>query len=425
MASGGDIYLWNTGEATQSITVNPNTTTIYSVTVSADNTSDTDDVTVFVNALPAAEAGEDVTILEGESVMLTASGGDAYLWNTGETTQSITVSPIATVTYSVLVSLNNCEATDEVTVTVNEVVTANAGDDVNICQGNEVTLTANGGDSYLWNTGETTQSITVNPSATSNYTVIVSNEFSQDTDDVTVFVNPNPEVEVSDDVTILTGDYVTLTASGANSYEWNNGATQPNIAVNPDETTTYFVTGYVNNCSDTKDVTVNVLEYVEADAGEDIWVCPGEQVTLTATGGENYVWNTGETTQSITVNPEEDTTYTVLVSNELDSQADEVRVYMENCEVENPPIENQQFEYLVYLEANNPSLLNIKLGGLQGKSRVIIHDILGNVVYQELFNDNNSLPIIKKVPLDYYSSGVYLVTLQANNKKITKRLLFR
>lgn len=424
-ASGGDSYLWNTGETTQSITVSPNATTTYSVTVFQNNCEAIDNVIVTINALPNADAGADVSIIEGESTTLTANGGDTYLWNTGEITQSITVSPNITTTYSVIAYQNNCEASDEVVVTVNGSVNADAGENETICEGESVTLTASGGDTYLWNTGETTQSITVSPSATSNYTVIVSNEFSQDTDDVTVFVNPNPEVQVSDDVMILIGDYVTLSATGANNYEWSNGATQPNVAVNPNTTTTYFVTGFVNDCSDTKDVTVNVLEYVEADAGEDVWVCPGEQVTLTANGGESYVWNTGETTQSITVNPEEDTTYTVLVSNALDSESDEVKVYMENCEVVNPPIEEQQFEYLVYLEANNPRLLNVKLGGLQGKSRILIHDILGNAIYQELFDDNNSLPMVKQIPLDYYSSGVYLFTLQANNKKITKRLLFR
>ncbi|MEN8194481.1 MAG: choice-of-anchor Q domain-containing protein, partial [Bacteroidota bacterium] len=52
---------------------------------------------------------------------------------------------------------------------------------------------------------------------------------------------------------------------------------------------------------------------VNANAGEDQSICLGESVTLTASGGSTYSWSTGATTQSITVNPNETTTYTVTV----------------------------------------------------------------------------------------------------------------
>lgn len=427
IAPQADSYLWSTGATTQSITVSPEVTSTYSVTVIQNNCEATDMVVINVNPLPIANAGSDVSIVVGESATLTATGGDSYLWSTGETTQTIIVNPESTTTYSVIAYLNDCEALDEVVVTVDAGVNANAGEDVAICQGQSVTLTATGGSSYLWSTGETTQSIIVSPEATSNYTVLVSNAFSQDTDEVTVFVTANPEVEVSGDVMILTGDYVTLSATGANNYEWSNGSTQPNIAVNPSETTTYFVTGYVNDCSDTKDVTVSVLEYVQADAGDDVWICPGEAITLTANGGESYVWSTGETTQSITVDPEEDTTYTVLVSNALDSQADEVKVYMDmnTCESILPPEDQTSFEYVLYFDTYNPNLLHIKFGGLQGNAQIMIHDLVGNLVYQEQFDDHESAPFQKQLSTVNYSTGVYLVTFKDNVHRITKRLLFR
>ena len=66
-----------------------------------------------------ADAGSDVTINEGDSVTLTASGGDTYLWDSGETTASITVNPSATTTYSVKVTKNGCDATDQIEVKVN------------------------------------------------------------------------------------------------------------------------------------------------------------------------------------------------------------------------------------------------------------------------------------------------------------------
>src|SRR5690606_2456166 len=53
---------------------------------------------------------------------------------------------------------------------------------------------------------------------------------------------------------------------------------------------------------------------VTAFAGNDVSVCQGESTTVTASGGDNYVWSNGATTQSITVQPNTTTTYTVTVS---------------------------------------------------------------------------------------------------------------
>ena len=423
-ASGGETYLWNTGETSQTIEVSPEESTTYTVTVFNAACQDSDSVTVTVNPNPIADAGNDITINEGEITTLTASGGDTYEWSTGETTQSIQVSPIVDTTYSVIVSQNGCEDIDEVTVFVNEAVEANAGEDVTICQGSETILTATGGDTYLWSTGETTQSIVVNPIATSTYTVIVSNEFSSDTDEVIVNVNPLPDVQVTDDVTILQGDFVTLSATGANSYVWDNGATEPNIAVNPSSTTTYSVTGYINDCSETEEIIVNVIDPVEANAGQDQTICLGSSITLTANGGDNYLWSTGDTTQSITVSPEVETTYTVIVSNELDSDADEVTVMVDNCEIELPN-EEPVYEFSLYTERGNPSMIIVRLSGLEGESSLFIHDIAGNLVHSQPIQDNDGQQQEISLNTANYSQGVYVITLQEQNRSTPKQVLFR
>ncbi len=426
-ASGGTTYVWSTGETTQSITVNPIDTTTYTVTAIIGAFSDTDDVTVFVNSLPDANAGTDVTINEGESTVLTASGGDSYEWSTGETTQSITVNPTVDTTYTVFVSSNGCDNFDEVEVFVNPAAQADAGEDQTICQGSEVILTATGGDNYVWSTGETTQSITVSPMSTSNYSVIVSNDFSSDTDEVTVIVNPLPNVQVSGDVSILEGEFVTLSATGANTYEWSNGATLPNIAVSPSETTTYQVTGYINDCSETESLTVTVFEEVVANAGQDVSMCFGETITLSASGGDSYVWSTGETSQTIQVSPAEDTVYTVIASNEMDSDTDEVSVAVTNCGIGDDEPEDtslQGYDYQLYISQNNPDILNVKLSGLEGDVDVLIHDLNGKLLYRERFDDNNGQNFRKQINISNYNKSVYLVTLAERNRSTTKRVVF-
>ncbi|WP_298899301.1 T9SS type A sorting domain-containing protein [uncultured Psychroserpens sp.] len=434
-ASGGTTYLWNTGETTASINVSPNTTTVYTVTAYNVNqtASDDDSVIVTVNDLPSTNAGNDSTIVEGESATLTASGAETYMWNTGETTASISVAPIVTTTYSVTGFSNGCEFTDEVTVTVEPFeFTASAGADQSICQGYETTLTASEGDSYLWSTGETTQSITVNPANTQTYTVTVFIGNYSDEADVMVSVNPNPNVVISngDDVTILEGEFITLSASGANSYLWNNGATQPNIAVSPTVTTTYEVTGFINNCEDTKAVVVNVVETVEAFAGEDLTICSEETVTLTASGGDEYLWSTGETTQSIEVSPTEDTEYSVLVYNVLDSDEATVMVFVEECNTTiEIPGESDDFEFIVFQDPIN-DILKVKIDGLNSVNAtgILLYDLSGKVLYNETFNASelqNQSQMTRGINTASYARGIYIVKLIYDDTSLTKKVPIR
>ena len=428
-ASGGSSYLWSTGATTQTINVNPNSTTTYSVQVTQNGCSSSDTVTVTVNPSPTINAGSDVTINLGESTTLTATGGNTYLWSTGSTSSSITVSPTVTTTYTVTGYLNGCQNTDSVTVFVNS-ANANAGQDQTICNGYSATLTATGGNTYLWSTGATTQSITVNPTSTSTYTVTAYVGNSQDTDSVIVTVNPNPNVVIANgsEVSILEGEYVTLSVSGANTYLWNNGATQPNIAVSPNTTTTYSVTGYINNCSDTKQVTVNVFESVSANAGEDVTVCLDDNtVTLTAaasSGGDQFLWSTGETTSSIIVSPEVDTEYTVTVYNELDYDTDEVMVFVNDCIDTEVPDSSESLEFLVY---PNPTFgdLNIKISGLLNVSSIHLYDLSGKALYSETISDGEEHTYIKTLNLSNFAAGIYLLKLVDNRNVITKKIVLR
>jgi len=429
-ASGGTSYLWSTGQTSESITVSPNITLAYTVEVSENGcSSDLDEVVVTVNPAPETNAGSDVTINFGETITLTATGADSYLWSTGEITASITVNPSTTSTYSVNGTINNCESTDSVIVfLVGDSVNADAGEDTEICNGNATTLTASGGDFYEWSTGETTQSIIVSPNSTTNYTVIVSNDSSSDTDDVTVVVSPLPEVIISDDVTILESDeYITLSVSGANNYEWSNGATDPNIAVSPNVTTTYVATGYINDCYDVKSVTVNVEAQVQVNAGEDKAICTGEAVTLTASssGGDDYLWNTGETTQSIVVSPEEDTLYTVIASNSLDSDADEIMVTVNFCEEEIIP-KDEDFSFKVYVNSRSSNeILNVKLSGISEHCELYLFDISGKLIHSDVFEGSEGQEIVRTINTSLFSDGVYILKIVEKNNIHSKSLIIR
>ena len=116
------------------------------------------------------------------------------------------------------------------------------------------------------------------------------------------------------------GDEITLSASGANDYEWSdgagvigNGATLTTTVTN---TTTYTVDASSGDCDANESVTVEVLPTpVSTITPEYAEVCAGEEVTLTAGGGTDYYWQTGEQTESVVVSPTSQMSYSVVASN--------------------------------------------------------------------------------------------------------------
>ena len=136
-----------------------------------------------------------------------------------------------------------------------------------ICNGSSITLTASGGATDLWTTGQTSASISVSPNETTTYTVTAYNSAgdNSDTDQVVVTVNALPNVNVGADRTINSGETIELVAFGADSYVWSNGTNGPSLIVSPTETTTYSVTGTTNGCEGTDSVTV-VVESPEPES---------------------------------------------------------------------------------------------------------------------------------------------------------------
>ncbi|HRZ75986.1 MAG TPA: SBBP repeat-containing protein, partial [Bacteroidales bacterium] len=323
-------YAW-TGYAGNPVTVNPTNNTTYTVVgSSAANCSAADQVTVTVNPLPIVNAGQDVVICYGESTLLTATGNAAsYAW-TGYTGNPVTVNPTNNTIYTVVgSSAANCSAADQVTVTVNPLPIVNAGQDVAICYGESTLLTATGNAAgYSW-TGYTGNPVTVNPTNNTTYTVVGSSAANcSAADQVTVTVNPLPFVNAGQDVAICAGESAVLTASGnAAGYSWTGYTGNP-VTVNPTNNTTYTVVGSsAANCSAADQVTVTVNPLPIVNAGQDVAICYGESTLLTATGNAaSYAW-TGYTGNPVTVNPTNNTIYTVVGSSAANcSAADQVTV---------------------------------------------------------------------------------------------------
>ncbi len=316
--SSGNTYLWSNGATTQSIEVILIANAQYSVTVTQGSCVASDTVAVTVNQFPAANAGNNVSICLGDSVLLTATGGSTYLWSNGANTSNTMVAPIVSTTYSVTVSDNGCEATDNVTVTVNALPNVSAGNDVSICLGDDVTLTATGAVQYSWSNGESTASITVSPSTTTDYVVTGFNAANcSASDTITIIVGTVLQAQVSGNTTICEGDSTTLTVTGGSIFLWNTGATTASIKVSPSESTTYSVTATGNSgCADTIDVALIVHPKPQLINWQNfIAVCIGQSVAFNLNENYTYQWSNGLTASAWNFSPQSDTSLQVIFTN--------------------------------------------------------------------------------------------------------------
>lgn len=182
------------------------------------------------------------------SATVTPNGGQTpftYSWTNGESSASVNNlaqgQHIITVTDS-----NNCSVKDTITIVPNAqqptiIISGNTA----ICAGQTTTLTASGGATYSWSTGETGNSITVSPNTTTTYTV-TGTDASGCSAVVSSSVNVSQQVSASFTASPESGGAplevtLTNTSTNANSYTWNFGNGQSSTSLNP--TTTYSETG--------------------------------------------------------------------------------------------------------------------------------------------------------------------------------------
>jgi gliding motility-associated-like protein len=321
-ASGATTYTWTgpTGIIIGNpITVSPSSTATYTVSGSKGSCSGDTTFVVYVLTAPTpAIVTKPDTICVGSSSTLVASGGSTYTWSTGATTDSITVSPSLTTTYTLTAHNGICSAntTAEVVVIGSAPPSIHLSRD-SICPNDTATLEAFGGTHYTWSTGATSSSIVVNPSITTPYYVVVRTKCYSDTLRLTLHIVPLPVVTISGNHSICAGTNTVLTStgSGITSYKWSNGQTTASAVVNPAVNTTYSLTVSNGLCSVTDTFNVIVTPKPPVTITGPTLICPGDSITLTASSPVGvYSWSNGATGSSITVPVSKATTYDVVVT---------------------------------------------------------------------------------------------------------------
>lgn len=347
--------LWNTG-STQNKLAATSTGTYYA-TVTDKNTGLTATDTVNITMLSlGVNLGPDKNVCNGSSIKLDVGNygsGTKYSWSTGATTQSITVSSAGQYIVNVTAP-NGCTGIDTVNIGTSSTSalqgtaivkgstfngTFNNGTSSNpdaVCVGSNVVYELNpptyGNSGYGTNwtilamtfatgSGSTptagTYQIT-NPSANNGslsftpdnaaadslYMIMLDIKDSSSGCDTVITryikVNGVPSVSLGADQTLCPTKSITLNAGNFSSYAWSDGSTGSSLTTSTPGNIWVKVTD-ANGCSNYDTMTFSNYNVTPVNLGADKGICPGASTNLDAGTGSSYAWNTGATTQTISV----------------------------------------------------------------------------------------------------------------------------
>jgi gliding motility-associated-like protein len=347
-------YLWSTGHTGPTIFVSPRQTTTYYVTVSLPCSGQqvVDSSVVVVDNPPftliPVHDTIDCTVNTAQLSVQIGSGfrpGFSYIWNTGSLDSTIVVSPNGVqTTYQVRVTDGCGITTDTAYVTVfirSNIINVSVNSPTFNCKGDSVSVIANvsggiPGYRYWWSNGATTQSIIVNPTSTTFYTVTVTDTCGMDTvtrlstvilksyPPFSILQMPNIVVNCAGDSAML-GPPTISGGSGDFNISWTNFADMfPTKTVIVDTTALYKVSAY-DKCTQettTGELTVTIRQHPPLELfviGKQIICEQGTEVIIAAevTGGAgdyNFKWSNGSIDSIIKVSPYYNSTYAVSVT---------------------------------------------------------------------------------------------------------------
>ena len=390
-------YLWSTGQKTDSIKVRPNADTKYYVTVtdfcdSLNPLIDSILVKFFSPAPTTSTKNDTISCTQSNTITVDVQKGSnqySFLWSNGYNTQSAIISSVGNdITYYVTVTdqcLPGVSFIDSVKVfEVNEPLSISTKDTILNCNLSLIDIgpkiiTGGQFQRYEWSTGDKTQSIKVNPSTTTKYFVTVTDSCflsSPLVDSILVTVTTPSLNIVADDTSFncpannFSISVVVLTGQAPISYQWSSGQTSSSFMVSMSNDTSFIVT-VTDGCGASRTDTLNIIFNLSPDLvstmNDTVLACLGDTAFLKPfiSGGTppyQYIWLTGQSSQSINVVPEYSTNYIVQISDECSSVFlfDTVTVSFANY----PPLNINANDTAVDCSGDTITLVTAYSGGL-------------------------------------------------------------
>ncbi len=350
------------------VTAAPQTATTYYAYVTVPGCEKFDSIYIDVDSIPSdlQISPADTSVCAGSLVILQTTTYEQsdfpntqFLWQPNSGFQSpdsllnMVIEANETILYTRTTTDGACSQIDSALITIFTPTSIEITPiDTVICEGESVQLTANSPDvtEYTWSPEDGTLSCLecpnpiASPSGSSTYTVEGEFEDCPIEASVQIEVVPNPVANVIDDRDLCIGNFVMLNdlqdPYPGISWFWESNPNDPALdtsdplaEVSPMVTTTYTL-NVTNGVCDTlmQQVTITVIDDAILTISQDAAICQDDQITLTANSTEpgTFQWTVGGTStgsgNSITVNPDTTSEYTVSFMNDCDTLSESVTV---------------------------------------------------------------------------------------------------
>lgn len=427
-ASGATNYSYSPGgnNLPSSIYITPSASALYTITGSNGVCAHTIVKTVMV--IPdytLSATGFNTLACPGQPVNITMSGASTYTLNPGNISgNSVTILPTITTNYTVTGSDGSCPKSIVNTLTVNPDFNLQVTSSIAIfCSGQSLSLTASGAGNYTFNPGGiNTNPAVFSPTAATVYTILASDGTCVKSVQKSLVMNPdfNLNVTVSDSI-VCRGKPVTINASGGTSYTINPGGSTSNLAFStPTASTIYTITASDGTCkkSVTKLVAVSPDFTIHVNAS-DTTLCPGQTVSLTASGAAHYTVNPGNIISNpAVVSPIASMVYTITGANEnacLNKTT--ASLVVTDCDDTGfAELKNAGFVNMY----PNPATDEITISATTDYSKLEVINIVGNTVFEK----NNAPGKLTHVTTNGWATGVYFVRIYfKGNEPVVQKLI--
>jgi len=394
--NGGAVTLTGTGAQTYSWTPNvangstftPSINQAYTLTgFDANGCSAWDQTNILLENF-SIDAGQNLTVCQGDSAVLIATGSPNIIWNNNDVSNGIPFYPLNSGYITAFAtSANGCLASDSVLLTINPAPSIDAGQDYFTCPGDSITLLASGGNNLIWN-GTIANDTTFVPNASATY--VASGESSLGcigSDTLQVFYGTFPDLNAGQDQSVCFGDEVILYGTGGIFMYWSNNIAD-SIPFVPQQSGSYVLTGASNEgCVGTDTVYVSVN-----DASSN---------TITASAIDSYTLNGQTYTAS--------GTYSQVLTNAAGCDS----LLTLNLTLDFTGLqENVGTSLLVYPNPAQDFIFLAVDTDLIG-SNVMICDALGRIILETTLQKEET-----SIELREFTSGTYLIKVGPQTKRL-------
>ena len=296
---------------------------------------------------PTARTSPDTTVCKGDEALLKVITTNLYQWENGPSNTDFKTVIDSTHVFSVKIdSSNGCSKRLNINVTSSEPEVFAFGD-TTVCAGEFVDFYATGARSYQWQGGPGDSSYKHKASSSGHIIVFGYNQDGCEAkDSVDLEVLKSPSFDLPSDTGACFTDSIYLIATGADSLYWQDESSDSILRLRVTKNADYIAVGVnLNGCVGRDTVSVEAFIPPFATISEDTTICEGESAQISASGGDLYEWNTGETTSTISVTPTSSKHFKVIVRS-LNGCSDEDSVY-----IEIDPLPVVSFSYMTYVDS--------------------------------------------------------------------------